>query len=158
YTPGIWASGVIKDEVNYDVFVGNHFGGASLDYASTRFNTNLVYAGNIAWEPWGKFGSTIEDIEDSQCPLSRWGSTFTYQHVFREPTDTSGFGALAQNPDFTIFRISDGTPITKVGALGPGSQLNSGNTYLYTVDGAVKYRGCSLNAEYFLRWLNDFKF
>ena len=68
-----------------------------------------------------------------------------------------GFGDPAvDNPEDTILRLSDGTPLFRPGALAPGVQLESTDYNLWAIDAAVKYRGISLSSEYFFRLLNDF--
>jgi hypothetical protein len=68
------------------------------------------------------------------------------------------FGELGiRNPEDTILRLSDGTPLFRPGALGPGIQLRSARVNLWAVDAAVKYRGWSVSGEYLLRLLNDFE-
>jgi hypothetical protein len=40
-------------------------------------------------------------------------------------------------------------------ALAAGVQVDHFDIYLYTLDAAFKYRGFSVNGEYFFRWLQD---
>lgn len=63
---------------------------------------------------------------------------------------------LLPNPEDTIIRLSDGTPLFGANALGPGVTLTGTNVQLWTVDAAFKYRGLSLDGEYFIRWLDGF--
>ena len=61
------------------------------------------------------------------------------------------------NPEDTILRLSNGTPLFRPGALGPGVELISTGVQLWTIDAAVKYRGLGISGEYFFRWLDGFK-
>ncbi|MGZ3386034.1 MAG: hypothetical protein ACXWNF_13630 [Isosphaeraceae bacterium] len=61
------------------------------------------------------------------------------------------------NPEDTILRLSNGTPLFRPGALGPGVELFSTGVQLWTIDAAVKYRGLGISGEYFFRWLDGFK-
>ncbi len=54
-------------------------------------------------------------------------------------------------------RLSNGTPLFRPGALGPGVELISTAVQLWTIDAAVKYRGFGISGEYFFRWLDGFK-
>ena len=69
-----------------------------------------------------------------------------------------GFGAFGLgNPEDTILRLSNGTPLFRPGALGPGVELISAGVQLWTIDAAIKYHGLSVSGEYFFRWLDTFK-
>ena len=85
-------------------------------------------------------------------PVARIGSSFT---VSREALAAN---AVQSNPENTLFRLSDGTPLALLGALAPGVEVTSTNVRLWSIDAAAKYRGLSLSGEYYLRWLDDFSY
>jgi hypothetical protein len=62
------------------------------------------------------------------------------------------------NPENTIVRLSDGTPLATRGALVPGATVDAFDFRLATVDAGWKWRGVSLNAEYYFRFLDGFTF
>jgi hypothetical protein len=70
---------------------------------------------------------------------------------------TNALPIVGANPEDTIVRLSDGTRITKTGALGPDSVLEQFVYQLATVDAAWKWRGVGLFCEYYFRLLNDFQ-
>ncbi|MFM7042144.1 MAG: hypothetical protein ACKO35_08160, partial [Planctomycetaceae bacterium] len=61
------------------------------------------------------------------------------------------------NPEDTIVRLSDGTPIAEPNALGPDSQINRFVYQLATVDAAWKWRGVGIFCEYYWRLLDGFR-
>ena len=54
-----------------------------------------------------------------------------------------------------MIRLSDGTDLADVGALGPGVDVKEVDWYLACLDLGFKYRGHSISAEYFYRHLDD---
>ncbi|WP_139559277.1 hypothetical protein [Methylotetracoccus oryzae] len=151
WTPGAWVEGTFDKALHYQVFVGNSFGGMPQNYESDRLGTGMLYAINTFWEPFGEMGQGVSDLQDHASPVWRLGATGVYQHVH----DTQA-GYDAGNPDSTIFRLSNGTPLSLSGALGPGTLLDSAQVYLATLDTAVKYSGFALYAEFMYRHLGDF--
>jgi hypothetical protein len=57
----------------------------------------------------------------------------------------------------TQLRLSDGTVIFTPEIFGPGITIEDARYRMTTVDGGFKYRGFSLEGEYFWRWLDNFK-
>jgi len=60
------------------------------------------------------------------------------------------------NPEDTLIRLSDGTPLNRPGALGDGTQIDQFRYHLASVDAGWKYRGWAVNFEYYFRLLNNF--
>ena len=150
-SPGIWASGEPVDDLHYIAMVANSFNG--LDLAENRIGSNMAFGGTLWWEPLGKFGPGPSDVEWHERPTPRIGTSLT---VSRE--QLPGPAAVQSNPENTLFRLSDGTPLSTPGALAPGVQVNTTGVQLWSIDAAVKYRGLSLSGEYYLRWLDDFRY
>jgi hypothetical protein len=53
----------------------------------------------------------------------------------------------AHNPEDTIIRLSDGTPLFRPGALWRGVVLSSANVQLWTIYAALKCRGFEDNGQ-----------
>ncbi|SIN90262.1 Phosphate-selective porin O and P [Singulisphaera sp. GP187] len=149
-SPGIWASGEPLANLHYIAMVANSFNGLNL--ADNRIGSNTAFASSLWWEPFGKYGLGPSDIESRNQPTARFGSSLT---VSRE--QLANAASIQTNPEDTLFRLSDGTPLALAGALGPGVHINTTSVQLWAIDAAVKYRGFSLSGEYYLRWLNDFR-
>ena len=150
-TPGVWAQGKLLDRVRYVAMWGN---------SSNRFSQGIerlgaprAFSGTVWWESTGDFGRGPSDIEFHETPSLRLGASMTTSKEVNQ-----GLGEIVGgNPEDTILRLSDGTPLFRNGALAPGVQLASTQYNLWAIDAAIKYRGMSLSGEYFFRLLNDFR-
>lgn len=150
-SPGIWAQGQVLENVRYVVMLANSTN--RLAQGVTRLGNSRALSATAWWEPTGDFGAGPSDIEHHASPAWRLGSSMTYATEANQ-----GFGDPAlDNPEDTILRLSDGTPLFRPGALAPGVQIQSADYNLWAMDAAVKLRGVSLSGEYFFRLLNDFK-
>lgn len=149
-SPGILASGEPLTNLHYVAMIANSFDGTNI--AANRLGTNPAFGGTVWWEPRGAFGPGVSDLEWHEGVTPRVGSSLA---VSRENL-LSG-ASIAANPEGTIFRLSNGTPLAATGALGPGLHVDAVSAQLLSVDAAVKYRGFSLSGEYYLRWLNGFR-
>jgi hypothetical protein len=150
-SPGIWAQGEPIKNVHYVAMLANSLNRFS--QGIERVGSAATFGGTIWWEPRGDLGPGPSDIENHQSPSPRIGTNLALSHEANQ-----GFGMVGQgNPEDTILRLSNGTPLFRPGALGPGVELISTGVQLWTIDAAVKYRGLGISGEYFLRWLDGFK-
>jgi hypothetical protein len=150
-SPGVWAQGEPIQNVRYVAMLANSLN--RFNQGVERIGSALTFGGTVWWEPTGDFGLGPSDIENHQSLSPKIGTSVAFSHETNQ-----GFTANSQtNPEDTILRLSDGTPLFRPGALGPGIELVSTGVQLWTIDAAVKYRGMSLSGEYFFRWLDDFK-
>jgi len=150
-SPGIWAQGEPIENVQYVAMLANSLN--RFTQGIERVGSSNAFGGTVWWEPLGKFGPGPSDIENHQSPGLRIGTNLALSKERNQGFGTAELG----NPEDTILRLSDGTPLFRPGALGPGIELMSTNVQLWTVDAAVKYRGLGLSGEYFFRWLDGFK-
>jgi hypothetical protein len=150
-SPGVWAQGEPIENVRYVAMLANSLNRFS--QGIERFGSALTFAGTAWWEPAGAFGPGPSDIENHQSLSPRIGTSFAVSHEVNQGLNPNSLA----NPEDTILRLSDGTPLFRTGALGPGIRLVSTDVQLWTIDAALKYRGVSVSGEYFLRWLDTFK-
>lgn len=150
WTPAAWLEGTLEKTFQYEFLVGNSFGGSSQNTYASRQGTAMLYSLSGKWQPLGDIGFGISDLSWHDDFVTRLGSTATFQRF----TDTPGYYGNS-NPDYTIVRLSNGTPANEIGAFGPNSKLVSGNLFLGTLDWAFKYRGFALAAEFMYRYLGD---
>jgi hypothetical protein len=150
WTPGAWLEGIIEKTFYYELFVGNSFGGSSNNSTANRVGTGMLYSINGKWEPLGEMGFGISDLAWHDNFTMRLGGSGTYINMI----DTAGYYGNS-NPDNTIVRLSNGTPLNAEGALGPGSQSDSGDIFLGTLDWAFKYNGFALATEFMYRNLSN---
>lgn len=150
-SPGIWAQGEPIENVHYVAMLANSWN--RFTHGIERLAAGLSFGGTVWWDVWGDFGVGPSDLEYHERPSARVGTSGGLSHEANQGVSTGGVA----NPEDTILRLSDGTPLFRPGALGNGSALTSTGVSLWTIDGSFKYRGLGLSGEYFLRWLGDFK-
>ena len=151
-SPGIWVQGEPLDNVHYVAMVANSLN--RFNQGVQRIGTARAFGGTLWWEPFGAFGPGPSDAEYHTRLSPRIGTSAAFSRESNQ-----GFSAdETGNPEDTILRLSDGTPLFRPGALAPGVELRSVNVSLWTIDMALKYRGFAVSGEYFLRWLNDFNY
>ena len=149
FSPGVASMGSLADDtVHYQAGAWNAIDGGTTGVL--RRGTSMAWAGNTWWEPWGPFGLGASDMEHHDDPVIRLGTSGVYAPTYALPFQ-------GNNPEDTIVRLSDGTPIAVEGALGTGTRVDSFLYQLATVDAAWKYRGIGAFFEYYWRLLDDFK-
>jgi len=150
FSPGVSALGTLGDgTLHYQAGVWNSIdaGGANVLF---RRGTSMAWAGNTWWEPLAPFGMGFSDMEHHADPALRVGTSGVFAPSTRA-LPLPGF-----NPENTIVRLSDGTPLATAGALGGTSTVDQFNYRLATLDAGWKWRGVSANAEYYVRFLDNF--
>jgi hypothetical protein len=151
-SPGVWLQGEPIQGLHYVAMLANSLN--RFTQGVQRVGSSSAFGGTVWWEPLGAFGPGPSDVENHQNLSTRLGTSVA---ISREANQAlSGQTELA-NPEDTILRLSDGTPLFRPGALGPGVELAATNVRLWAIDAAFKYRGLSLSGEYFFRWLDGFK-
>jgi hypothetical protein len=149
FSPGVQAMGNLADgALHYVAGVWNAIDGGTTGVL--RRGTSMAWAGNTWWEPWGPFGLGISDMEHRDRAVIRVGTSGVYAL-------TNILPVVGNNPEDTILRLSDGTRLSKEGALGDGSTVNQCVYQLATVDAAWKWRGWGAAFEYYFRLLDNFK-
>ena len=154
FTQGAWANGELGSGLNYLAFVGN--GLNTLNISANKIDTHLAFSGSAWWEPLGAYGepgksrNMYDDYFASKKVRARIGTAFTRSREDR-------FSNLDQsNPENTSLYNSDGVLTFSTGAFAPGVTVNVATYRMWAIDGGLKYNGLAINAQYFMRWLNDF--
>jgi hypothetical protein len=150
-SPGIWAQGEPIDNLHYVAMFANSFN--RFNQGIDRIGSAMSFGGTLWWEPRGSIGPGPSDIEGHEQLTPRIGTNLA---ISREQNQAFGSNGLS-NPEDTILRLSNGTPLFRFGALGRGVELKTTAVQLWTIDAALKYHGLGLSGEYFLRWLDDFQ-
>jgi hypothetical protein len=149
FSPGVLATGALAENtLHYEAGIWNAIDGGTAGVL--RRGTSMAFAGNTWWEPWGPFGIGMGDMEHHERPAIRLGTSGVYA-----PTYARIIPDL--NPENTIVRLSDGTPLATPGVLGAGTRVDSFLYNLATVDAGLKYQGWAINFEYYFRLLDNFK-
>src|SRR5262245_5893967 len=141
---GIWASGEPVDGLFYRIMLCNGFN--TLGTNPSELDSRMTLSGTIWAEPLGDFGRGYSDFEWHEDPAVRLGASATYSPI-------QGQQGNPNQPENSDIRLTNGTLITEPGALAPGVTLNIYHVALWAIDLAVKYRGISLNGEFYMREL-----
>ena len=150
YSPGFEFKGKLLDgEFHYRGGVWNGIDGSRAGV--NRSGTAMAWAGIIAWEPLGAYGPYYSDMEVHHKPVVRLGCSG--MHAL---TPTSNQTESFSNPEDTLVRLSNGTPISAPGAIQANTKITKVRVQLATVDLGWKYKGTALNFEYYFRQLNDY--
>jgi len=150
YTSGVWAWGTIAKKLDYVAMVGNNLStlGVSAAQLDNGFNTVST---SLVWKPRGEFGPGFGDFEDHKKVAVRVGAHFTYSNENKQSQPNSeGF-------ENTQLRLADGSVIFTPNLFGEGITITDATDKMTSFDGGVKYRGLSLEGEYYLRWLDNFQ-
>ncbi len=155
FTQGVWANGEPVKGLNYLVFVGN--GLNTLNISANKIDTHLLGSGSVWWEPLGPYGepgkarNMYDDFFASDKTRIRLGTSYTRSREDR-------FSNLDQtSPENTSLYNSDGVLTFSTGAFAPNVTLDKTTYRMWAIDGGLKRSGFAVNAQYFMRWLNDFE-
>lgn len=150
YTTGIWALGNITDRLNYIAMLGDNL--SQLGVSATQLPNYLkTFSGALIWNPTGKFGIGFGDFENHDALATRLGVHFTRSDENKQSQPN------AEDFENTQIRLSDGTIVFTPNLFGPGITISDVTYKMTSFDGGLKYHGYSLDAEYFLRWLSNFR-
>jgi len=150
YTSGVWAWGQLGDHLDYIAMIGNNLStlGVSAAQLDNGFNTVST---SLVWKPTtGEFGPGFGDFEWHDKLATRLGIHFSRSDETKQSQPSS------EQFENTQLRLSDGSVIFTPNLFGQGITINDARYLMTSFDGALKYRGFSLEGEYYLRWLNHF--
>ena len=147
YTQGIWAKGKATERLSYRAMLGNNLSQLGVDAGQLDDKLNTISAALIWLPTTGEFGRRggFGDFDDHRKVATRLAA-----HATRSDEDAQG------QPDTDAFenvqiRLSDGNSIFEPGLFGSGVQIRRATYQMFCVDGGVKYRGLSLDAEVYSR-------
>ncbi len=155
YTSGVWLTGEIVKRLKYQVMLGNNM--STLGVPAARLDNGLnTVSSALIWFPTGDFekgfsGQGWGDFEHHDKFSTRLAFHFSRSDENKESQPTS------DTFENTQLRLSDGSVIFTPDLFGPGITITDARWRMTTVDGAFKYRGYSLEGEYFWRWLDNFR-
>jgi hypothetical protein len=153
YSFGIWAEGNITERILYRAMLANNLSALGVDAAQldNEFNT---MSGTIWWMPTtGEYGpgEGIGDYEYHRDFATRFGIHYTRS---REDAQSQ-----PNEDDFenTQIRLSDGTRIFQPGAFNTDGRIDRATYQMVAANAGFKYRGASLEGEFYWRWVDDFE-
>ncbi len=153
YTTGIWLKGEIFTKVKYMAMLANNLStlGVSAAQLDNDINTTSLM---VQWLPTtGEFGlyGTFGDFDHHEKVATRFGAHYT--HSVEDKQSQPGTNTIENSQ----IRLTDGSVIFTPDLFGPGIIVEKVTYDMVSVDAGVKYRGLSLEGEYYWRWLSDFK-
>jgi hypothetical protein len=151
YTQGIWVRGQVVEGLQYSAMIGNNLSQLGVDAGQLDSGMDAM-AGSLAWMPTtGEFGRGFGDYEQHQNVATRIGGHFTRSDENRQSQpDTEGI-------ENSQIRLSDGNIIFALGLFGPGISITDARYQLIAFDAGVKYRGLSLESEFYWRRVSDLR-
>jgi len=153
YTMAVWLSGQPVDGLKYEVMLGNNLSGFGVDAQQLDAQLN-TWSAALWWMPTTKEYGPLEgygDFEHHDKLATLLGVHLTGS---REDKQSQPDQNAIEN---TQIRVSDGTNIFQPGAFADSTQIGRATYRMLDVDGGLKYRGLSLDAEYLVRWVGGFQ-
>ena len=153
YTTGIWANGIITNGLNYYVMLGNNLSQLGVD-AGQLGNKLDTWSMMLAWMPTtGEYGfmKSFGDFDKHENPATMFSLHFTTSDEDRQ--NQPGTEAI----DNVQIRLSDGSIIFTPRLFGENISITDVQYKMLSFDAGVKYMGFSLEGEYYLRMLNNFR-
>ena len=150
YTSGVWGSGKITDKLDYIVMLGNNLStlGVSAGQLNNGFDT---FSSSLVWNPTAeKYGIGFGDFEHHKGVAARVGGHFTRSDEDKQEQPNS------DQFENTQIRLEDGSVIFTPNLFGQGISVEKVRYRMADLDAGLKYRGYSLEGEYFVRWLDNF--
>jgi hypothetical protein len=153
YTSGLWIKGEISTELKYMAMIGNNLStlGVSAAQLDTTFDTTSFM---LQWLPTtGEFGlyGTFGDYDHHEKVATRLAAHYTASTEDKQ--SQPGQNGIENSQ----IRLTDGSVIFTPELFGPGITVEKVKYRMASVDAGVKYRGLSLEGEYYWRWLSDFR-
>jgi Protein of unknown function (DUF3011) len=152
YTNGVWVKGDLLPRVKYNAMFATNLSilGVSAAQIDNKFDTQS-YA--LTWLPTtGEFGlyGTFGDFDYHEKVATRLGVHVS--HSLEEKQSQPGTNAIENSQ----IRLSDGNVIFTPDLFGPGIAVNEVDYKMMSIDAGIKYRGLSLEGEYYRRWLGKY--
>jgi hypothetical protein len=153
YIQGYMASGELTDTLDYKVALAGNLSALGVS-ASQLDNCLCTMTSMLYWMPTtGEFGpgNGFGDYEYHEKLATLLGVHFTYSR--EDAQEQPGVNAFENSQ----IRLSDGTLLFSPNAFNTGGMINKATFSMLDLDAGLKWRGWSLEAEYYFRWLDDFK-
>jgi len=153
YTTGVWAWGQLAEGLKYRVMVGNNLSQLGIDASELDSQLN-TFSGALWWMPTtGEYGQGegLGDYEYHEELATLVGVHFT--HSREDAQSQPGLNDFENSQ----IRLSDGTLIFSDDPFGTGVQINKATYEMAAINAGFKYRGFSLEGEYYWRWVDNFR-
>jgi hypothetical protein len=153
YTSGIDALGTIAPGLEYRAMIGNNLStlGVSSKQLDNKFDT---YSASLVWMPTTKEFGLAEgfgdyDFHDEIATLI--GLHYTHS------TETAQGQPAVDSFENSQIRLTDGTLLFSPDPFGTGGKVEEARYRMASVDAGIKYKGFSLEGQWYWRWVDHFK-
>ena len=153
YTTGFWLKGEIATKFKYMAMIANNLSTLGVS-ASQLDNTLDTTSLMLQWLPTtGEFGlyGTFGDFDYHEKVATRLAAHYT--HSTEDKQSQPGTNGIENSQ----IRLTDGSVIFTPDLFGPGITVEKVDYDMVSVDAGVKYKGLALEAEYYWRWLSNFR-
>ena len=153
YSQGYQATGRITPTLAYNVALMNNLSQLGVSATELDFGVNTLSTA-LFWMPTtGEFGPAFGfgDYEYHETPATLLGIHYTRS---REDAESQPNVNGVENSQI---RLSDGTRIFSPDPFGTGGRIGKATYRMLDLDAGVKFRGWSLEGEYYFRWVDDFQ-
>jgi hypothetical protein len=149
FTTGIWAQGEITKGLYYKTMLGNNLSQLGID--AGQMDNKFDTWGSMVWWTTNDFGrlGSYGDFEKHEKLSTTLGAGFT------SSTENKQSQPNSEDPENSQIRLSDGTGLFSLNAFDNGSSVSDAKYHLTSFNGGIKYKGFSLDGEYFIRWINN---
>ncbi|MCM3880092.1 MAG: DUF3011 domain-containing protein [Vicinamibacterales bacterium] len=152
YTNGVWVKGDIGQKLKYNVMFATNLSilGVSASQIDNKMDTQS-YA--LQWLPTtGEFGlfGTFGDYDYHEKVATR--AAVHWSHSLEDKQSQPSTSGIENSQ----IRLSDGSVVFTPDLFGKGITVNNVDYKMTSVDAGVKYKGLSLEGEYYWRWLTNF--
>lgn len=155
YTSGIWATGDLTKRLEYQVMIGNNM--STLGVSAAQIDNGLnTFSSVLIWNPIGEYvrgfpETGFGDFEHHEDPAVRLALHINRSDENKESQSNS------DTFENTQLRLSDGNIIFKPDLFGPGVTITDARWRMIATDGGLRFKGFSLDGEYYWRWLDNFR-
>jgi hypothetical protein len=153
YTTGFWLKGEVKTKFKYMAMIANNLSTLGVS-ASQMDNTIDTQSYMLQWLPTtGEFGlyGTFGDYDHHDKLATRLAIHYT------SSTEDKQSQPGTDGIENSQIRLTDGSVIFTPNLFGDGITVNRVKYRMSSLDGGLKYKGLSLEAEYYWRWLRDYE-
>jgi hypothetical protein len=153
YTTGVWLKGEFSTKLKYMAMLANNLSTLGVS-ASQLDNTLDTTSLMLQWLPTtGEFGlyGTFGDFDHHEKLATRLAAHYTHSGEDRQSQPgTDGI-------ENSQIRLTDGSIIFTPDLFAVGTTVDHVKYEMASVDGGLKYKGFSIEAEYYWRWLSEFE-
>ena len=153
YTTGLWLKGEFKTKFKYMAMLANNLSTLGVS-ASQIDNTLDTQSYMLMWLPTtGEFGlyGTFGDYDYHDKLATRLAVHYT------SSTEDKQSQPGADGIENSQIRLTDGSIIFTPNLFGDGITVNRVKYRMSSMDGGLKYKGLSFEAEYYWRWLSNYE-